>query len=84
MSKKNFQNASHFEYKEFSMKIIFLLVVLFTVSGCGIFSGSALRCGINEDGSYVDFVNVPNDAGVRLDNYAELCGFAFEEKKDET
>jgi hypothetical protein len=64
---KNFKR-----HEEFSMKMIFLLVLCFIFSGCV----SSLECGTKGDESYVALVNVKDGPTVR--NYSELCGFAYE------
>ena len=64
------------------MKGIYLLLLsLFAIllSGCSV---TTLRCGIHDDGSYVDMTNVPQDLSAQVRYYSDLCGFQFEGDED--
>lgn len=54
---------------------ISLFISMLLVSACSV---SSLRCGVEEDRSYVDLVDVPQDIARAGQYYAELCGFAYE------
>lgn len=56
--------------------VVGLVTIAFVASGC---SGTSLRCGITDDGSYVDLVNVPQDLSSNSRYFGELCGFALQE-----
>lgn len=64
------------------------MVVLgvFALSGCGVFSATSLRCGTEDGSSYVELLNLPQDLSGQVRNYANLCGFVYEseEVRDET
>jgi hypothetical protein len=67
---------SYFEmmFKKFTSMVIVSLA-LAMLSGC---SATSLRCGVSDDASYVDLVNVPQDLSANARYFAELCGFAYE------
>ncbi len=52
--------------------IIFISIIL---SGCSV---TTLRCGIADDESYVELINLPQDITNQARNFKDLCGFAYE------
>lgn len=61
--------------KEFSLKTIILLVVIFTLSGC---SATSLRCAVDGDSQYVELYNIPQNFSQNVRAYGELCGFTYQ------
>ena len=59
--------------------LLLLSVFVFVLSGCSV---TTLRCGIHDDGSYVDMTNVPQDISAQVRYYADLCGFQFDGDSD--
>lgn len=59
------------------------LVILFPamLMGC---SAMSLQCGVDGDSSFVNINSAPQVLSQNSRNLAELCGFAYEETKDET
>ena len=60
---------------EIMLKVILVLFLVFALSGCSV---STLRCGVDEDRSYVELVNVPQDIAGTSRHFETLCGFAYE------
>lgn len=56
-------------------KMMWLVLISILVSGCSV---STLRCGVDEDRSYVELVNVPQDITAQSRHFEDLCGFAYE------
>lgn len=57
------------------MKVAVLLLfsgLALALGGC---SATSLRCGVVEDGSYVELLNVPQDVRSQASSFAQLCGF---------
>ena len=77
---KNFRKTFGFSYKEFSMKILVLLIVLSLLTGCGAFSATTLRCGTDGESSYLELVSAPQQIGSMNRSIGEMCGFAYEQK----
>jgi hypothetical protein len=63
------------------MKYVFILITL-TLSGCGAFSATTLRCGTDSDSSYVEIASAPQSIANNTRAYAELCGFAYDNAND--
>lgn len=61
------------------LKIFSLFFFMIAGSACSV---SSLRCGVEDDRSYVDLVNVPQDIAGQARYYADLCAFAYD-KGDE-
>ena len=52
--------------------------VVLAVSGCSMLDPRTLRCGVDEDRSYVELINVTSDVTSQVREFADLCGFAYE------
>ena len=58
------------------VKKIWLIVPLALMAGC---SATSLRCGVQDDNSsYVELINVPQDLSSQARHFTDLCGFAYE------
>lgn len=57
------------------MKILTLAALLALLAGC---SATSLRCGVDEDSSFVELYNVPQDLSSQARHFTDLCGFAYE------
>lgn len=57
-------------------KTIILGIITLLISGCSV---SSLRCGIDEEQSYVELINVPQDISSQARHFAGLCGFSYQE-----
>ena len=55
-----------------------LLTGLLALSGCGTFSATTLRCGVDADSSYVEIASAPQSISANTRALAQLCGFAYE------
>lgn len=67
------------------MRSILITLSAALLSGCGAFSATTLRCGIDGDSSYVEIASAPQSIASNTRALANLCGFAFEgESKNET
>jgi len=60
---------------------LILCAMAASLAGC---SATSLRCGVEDDRSYVDLVNVPQDIAGQARYFAELCAFAYEGDSNET
>ncbi len=56
------------------MKKLALLAIII-LSGCSV---TTLRCGIADDESYVELINLPQDISAQARHFTDLCGFAYE------
>ncbi len=56
------------------MKKLILLATI-TLAGCSV---TTLRCGIQDQNSYVELINVPQDITAQARNFKDLCAFAYE------
>jgi hypothetical protein len=52
-----------------------LPVLALVLSGC---SATSLRCGVDNNSSFVELYNVPQNFSQNIRSYSELCGFAYE------
>lgn len=43
---------------------------------------TTLRCGTSDEDSYVELVDFPSDLSGRSRDFAELCGFAFDQEEE--
>ena len=66
------------------MKLIMLMMIVVTTSGCGALSATTLRCGTDGDSSYVEVVSAPQAISSNVRALAELCGFAYEVNDEPT
>jgi outer membrane biogenesis lipoprotein LolB len=57
------------------VKRYLLPVLALVLSGC---SATSLRCGVDNDSSFVELYNVPQNFSQNIRSYSELCGFAYE------
>ena len=58
--------------------ILFGLLVMSILSGCGALSATSLRCGTDGDTSYVEVVSAPQSLSQNTRALSELCAFAYE------
>lgn len=64
------------EGRDYSMKKLMISTLLtLMLSGC---SATSLRCGVDENSSFVELYNVPQNFSQNIRSYSELCGFAYE------
>lgn len=63
-------------------RLTLLLLSSFALSGCGAFSATTLRCGVDGDSSYVEIVSAPQGIAANTRALSELCGFAYQEESD--
>jgi hypothetical protein len=54
---------------------VFILSLAAGLGGC---SATSLRCGVDNDSSFVELYNVPQNFSQNIRSYSELCGFAYE------
>lgn len=59
-----------------------LTLALFSLSGCGAFSATTLRCGTDGNSSYVEVVSAPQSVSSSTRALGELCAFAYEGDND--
>ncbi len=52
-----------------------LFSLILILSGCSV---TTLRCGVANDESYVELINLPQDITSQARNFKDLCGFAYE------
>ncbi len=57
------------------LAIAAVLIIIAMLASC---SATTLRCGINDQDSYVELINVPQDVSGQARNFVNLCGFAYE------
>ena len=63
---------------EVGRRTSFLFVLLALLSGC---SATSLRCGVQDDNSsYVELINVPQDLSSQARHFTDLCGFAYSQE----
>lgn len=60
-------------------KFTTLTILAMTLTGCGAFSATTMRCGTDGDSSYVEIGSAPQTIAQNTRALAELCGFAYEE-----
>lgn len=53
-------------------------IALMAISGCSMLDPRTLRCGVDEDRSYVELINVTSDVTSQVREFADLCGFAYD------
>lgn len=63
------------------LRIISVFVVLGLVAGCGAFSATSLRCGVDGDSSYVEIASAPQSISQNTRALSELCGFAYDQER---
>ena len=63
------------------MKICIILICL-SLSGCGAFSATSLRCGTDGDSSYLELTSAPQNVAGQTRAIGEMCGFAYEQNED--
>lgn len=63
------------------MKYLLVLLVLLSVSGCGAFSATSLRCGTDGDSSYLELASAPQNVAANTRAIGEMCAFAYEVKE---
>ncbi len=56
------------------MKQTCLALSLLSLAAC---SATTLRCGIDDDQSYVELINIPQDITGQARHFTNLCGFAY-------
>jgi len=56
-------------------KILIIALSLAMLSGC---SATSLRCGVDNDSSFVELYNVPQNFSQNIRSYSELCSFAYD------
>jgi hypothetical protein len=57
------------------MKALGIIALLALLAGC---SATSLRCGVDDERSYVELINVPQDLSAQARHFTDLCGFAYE------
>lgn len=67
--------------KERDMKKLLLIIPCLTLSGCGAFSATTLRCGTDGDSSYLELVSAPQNVSGQTRAIGEMCAFAYEVQK---
>lgn len=60
------------------LKVLLLLSMASSLSACGAFSATTLRCGTDGESSYVEVASAPQSIANNTRAYAELCGFSYE------
>lgn len=65
------------------MKMFFLLVGLFFLTGCGAISATTLRCGVDGESSYLELVSAPQNVSGTTRAIGEMCAFAYEGDSNE-
>lgn len=64
------------------MRCFVALLLVTSLSGCGAFSATSLRCGTDGDTSYVEIASAPQSIANNTRALSELCGFAYEGDDD--
>ena len=67
-----------FQRSLLDVKFLVFSVSLLFLSGCGAFSATTLRCGVDGDASYVEIASAPQSIATNTRALSELCGFAYE------
>ncbi len=70
--------------REFEIKILKKLTLIFLCALVASCSATSLRCGTDGESSYVDLVNLPQDISANSRYYAALCSFAYEAQNETT
>lgn len=60
------------------LTVIFFIISVVTLSGCGAISATSLRCGTDGSTSYVEVVSAPQSLSQNTRALSELCAFAYE------
>lgn len=60
------------------LKMCLFLLIIILLSGCSV---TTLRCATDEDSSFVELVNMPQDIGSQSRHFKDLCAFAYETKE---
>lgn len=60
------------------LTVVFLIISVVTLSGCGAISATSLRCGTDGSTSYVEVVSAPQSLSQNTRALSELCAFAYE------
>lgn len=58
-----------------------ILALSALLGACSSFSGSALRCGVDEGSSFVELVNFPQDMSSQSRNFKDLCAFSYDNEQ---
>lgn len=66
------------------MKVFLIIVLSLTLTGCGAFSATTLRCGTDGNSSYLELVSAPQQIGSMNRSIGEMCAFAYEGDSNET
>ena len=66
------------------IKLIATFTIMLNLFGCGAFSATTLRCGTDGQSSYVEVASAPQSIASNTRALATLCGFAYEDVRNET
>ena len=58
-----------------TLKKLIVICSLLVLGGC---SATSLRCGVDDDSTYLEIYSIPQDLGPFSRNVADMCGFAYE------
>jgi len=60
------------------LRILLVMLLVFSAAGCGAFSATTLRCGTDGESSYVEVLSAPQAISANVRALSELCAFAYE------
>lgn len=60
-----------------------VLLLPLLLSGCGAISATTLRCGTDQETSYVEVVSAPQSLSQNTRALGELCAFAYDKQAAE-
>jgi hypothetical protein len=63
-------------------KLIATAFLVTFLPGCGAFSATTLRCGVDGESSWVEVASAPQSLSANTRALAELCGFAYDQDQD--
>ena len=55
-----------------------IIATALSLTGCGAFSATTLRCGTDQDSSYLELVSAPQNVSQQTRAIGEMCAFAYE------
>lgn len=61
------------------MKKLAIILASMAMAGC---SATSLRCGVSDEDSYVELINVPQDISSQARFFTSLCGFSYEQDRE--
>ena len=64
------------------MKIFVFVLSVFSLTGCGAFSATSLRCGTDGESSYLELASAPQNVATNTRAIGEMCAFAYSSEEE--